>query len=416
MGFFISERFSKILIFLGSLILIFALVLFCYKAVLFNTNVPIKTDVFGQFGDVIGGVVGSLWALAGVILFYLGLMEQRKDIKTNQNALDKQIQALENQNKEIELQRQEYEMARNIFAEQRDVLKEQSKTSRIQQFDSTFYSLLDVYIKIRNDIFFSEDKVIDLINTEMSAIDYSSLLVRDKIKKTNEKYQEVYISNKSTISHYLKTIYRLYKIIDEQSELTEKSKYSYSKIIRSQFTENELYLIYYNAHSLYGVNFRPLILKYNILKHLFITSKAEMNCFVINDSKVIARRVAFINWLDEFVIKSQALINNIEVEDPNSSALYTDDNTDILVLKISVDVTNDVIFDFTFFDKRYLILLGLDSNFKLFVEHYIFDRVLLNNLECTDSNDQIVVSTNGDNSCIFKLQTEKKYIINYDKY
>lgn len=215
MGFFISERFSKILIFLGSLILIFALVLFCYKAVLFNTNVPIKTDVFGQFGDVIGGVVGSLWALAGVILFYLGLMEQRKDIKTNQNALDKQIQALENQNKEIELQRQEYEMARNIFAEQRDVLKEQSKTSRIQQFDSTFYSLLDVYIKIRNDIFFSEDKVIDLINAEMSTIDYSSLQVRDKIKKTNEKYQEIYINNKSTISHYLKTIYRLYKIIDE---------------------------------------------------------------------------------------------------------------------------------------------------------------------------------------------------------
>jgi len=416
MGFFISERFSKILIFLGSLILIFALVLFCYKAVLFNTNVPIKTDVFGQFGDVIGGVVGSLWALAGVILFYLGLMEQRKDIKTNQNALDKQIQALENQNKEIELQRQEYEMARNIFAEQRDVLKEQSKTSRIQQFDSTFYSLLDVYIKIRNDIFFSEDKVIDLINAEMSTIDYSSLQVRDKIKKTNEKYQEIYINNKPTISHYLKTIYRLYKIIDEQSELTEKSKYSYSKIIRSQFTENELYLIYYNAHSLYGVNFRPLILKYNILKHLFITSKAEMNCFVINDSKVIARRVAFINWLDEFVIKSQALINNIEVEDPNSSALYTDDNTDILVLKISVDVTNDVIFDFTFFDKRYLILLALDINFQLFVEHYIFDRVLLNNLECTDSNDQIVFSTNGDNSCIFKLQTEKKYIINYDKY
>ena len=383
---------------------------------MFNTNVPIKTDVFGQFGDVIGGVVGSLWALAGVILFYLGLMEQRKDIKTNQNALDKQIQALENQNKEIELQRQEYEMARNIFAEQRDVLKEQSKTSRIQQFDSTFYSLLDVYIKIRNDIFFSEDKVIDLINAEMSTIDYSSLQVRDKIKKTNEKYQEIYINNKPTISHYLKTIYRLYKIIDEQSELTEKSKYSYSKIIRSQFTENELYLIYYNAHSLYGVNFRPLILKYNILKHLFITSKAEMNCFVINDSKVIARRVAFINWLDEFVIKSQALINNIEVEDPNSSALYTDDNTDILVLKISVDVTNDVIFDFTFFDKRYLILLALDINFQLFVEHYIFDRVLLNNLECTDSNDQIVFSTNGDNSCIFKLQTEKKYIINYDKY
>lgn len=56
---------------------------------MFNFDVPIKTDVFGQFGDIVGGVIGSLWALAGVILFYAGLTEQRKDIQTNQNALEK---------------------------------------------------------------------------------------------------------------------------------------------------------------------------------------------------------------------------------------------------------------------------------------------------------------------------------------
>ncbi|TOE17419.1 hypothetical protein CGJ49_18460, partial [Vibrio parahaemolyticus] len=192
MSFFVSERFSKVLIFLGVFLLIVFLLSFSYKSILFNFDVPIKTDVFGQFGDIVGGVIGSLWALAGVILFYAGLTEQRKDIQTNQNALEKQISALNYQKEEMELQRKEYAMARKVFEEQREALKEQAKTSRVQQFESNFYSLLDIYIGIRKDIASQSGSFISKVNKELSSLDIYNTEAKDKINLINNKYQEIY--------------------------------------------------------------------------------------------------------------------------------------------------------------------------------------------------------------------------------
>ncbi|WP_220780015.1 putative phage abortive infection protein, partial [Shewanella sairae] len=92
------------------------------------------------------------------------------------------------------------------------------------------------------------------------------------------------------MSHYLKTIYRIYKVIDEHGFNSEKEKFFYSKIVRSQFSEKELYLIYYNSHSSYGENFRPLILKYNILKHLNLTSEVEMTFLKSTNPEVNSNR------------------------------------------------------------------------------------------------------------------------------
>lgn len=69
--------------------------------------------------------------LAGVILLYVALDEQRKDIKINQNALIKQIE-------EFELQRVE-------LSETREIFKEQSITLKIQRFENTFFQLINLY-------------------------------------------------------------------------------------------------------------------------------------------------------------------------------------------------------------------------------------------------------------------------------
>lgn len=89
---------------------------------------PIKSDTIGQFGDFIGGVVGSLWALASFVLFYVALQLQRVDVKTNQELYKAQVRELSAQLDEL--------------AAARVVAKEQSKTLRNQQFDSTFFALL----------------------------------------------------------------------------------------------------------------------------------------------------------------------------------------------------------------------------------------------------------------------------------
>jgi hypothetical protein len=110
-----------------------------------SIDVPINDGKFGTFGDFFGGVLGSVWSLCGVILFYLALMEQRKDFKTNNEALVQQIEALKVQTKEFSLQRSEMELTR-------EVSREQSKTLQRQRLDTTYFSLIDLYKKSVRDL------------------------------------------------------------------------------------------------------------------------------------------------------------------------------------------------------------------------------------------------------------------------
>ncbi len=59
----------------------------------------------GQAGDFIGGLVGSVWAFAGVLLFFLALRVQRKELGT-------QLEELKLQREELKLQREEFKTTR----------------------------------------------------------------------------------------------------------------------------------------------------------------------------------------------------------------------------------------------------------------------------------------------------------------
>ncbi|HBN6176799.1 TPA: hypothetical protein L3V69_001408 [Vibrio parahaemolyticus] len=413
MNFFVSERFSKVLIFLGVFLLVVFLLSFSYKSILFNFDAPIKTDVFGQFGDIVGGVIGSLWALAGVILFYAGLTEQRKDIQTNQNALEKQISALNYQKEEMELQRKEYAMARKVFEEQREALKEQAKTSRVQQFESNFYSLLDIYIGIRKDISSKSGNFISKVNQELSSLDLNNTEPKEKIKLINSKYQEIYYKNKDNISHYLKTIYRIYKTIDEQEDLNIKKKYFYSKIVRSQFTEEELFLIYYNAHSPYGVNFRPLILKYNILKHLMPISKVEFKFMLDEDNSVNMNRHYITSWLDSFFSSNWKCMYDLEIESPNYSSALALDNIGNIMIQMELDTAENIIIKITKSTDEIETKLFLTKGKMLkFIESYLYDRLINSSFEELSSNDYINISEKT-NFILAKVSIEKN--INFVK-
>ena len=92
------EKWAYVLILIG----IIALVLYVVKIYLkgytlfYNMN-SLDIEVTGQFGDFFGGVVGSLWALAGVLLYFSALklqqeqlLEQKKDIKLNERLISQQ--------------------------------------------------------------------------------------------------------------------------------------------------------------------------------------------------------------------------------------------------------------------------------------------------------------------------------------
>ena len=95
------EKISKYILVLGLCLLLVVAYIFSVGEDLFIINSGIKSDKIGQFGDIIGGVIGSLWTLASILLFYSALKEQRKSLEKQTEAIDVQRQELEDNRKEL---------------------------------------------------------------------------------------------------------------------------------------------------------------------------------------------------------------------------------------------------------------------------------------------------------------------------
>lgn len=71
-----TEKAGFILVVVGFVIIIGAIIAFaCFRSWSFSST--INEEIVGQFGDFMGGVVGTLFALVGVVLYYVALAEQR---------------------------------------------------------------------------------------------------------------------------------------------------------------------------------------------------------------------------------------------------------------------------------------------------------------------------------------------------
>lgn len=113
--FLFSQHMSFWIVLGGAVLILLGIGVFLWKETLFSFGNTIKTEKVGQLGDFIGGIVGSIWALAGVILFYVALTLQRK---------------------EFQLQRQELRETRGVFEQQAKLLQSQQK-------EHTFFNLLN---------------------------------------------------------------------------------------------------------------------------------------------------------------------------------------------------------------------------------------------------------------------------------
>ncbi len=129
-----TQKFSIALIVIGVAILFISILPFTWHDFSIDPSQKANTGKIAQYGDFIGGVVGSIFSLAGVILFYVALREQREDFKTN-------TQVLTLQKEELKLQREELEATRKVF-------EKQSKTMDDQQSDNTFFNLLDNHRRV----------------------------------------------------------------------------------------------------------------------------------------------------------------------------------------------------------------------------------------------------------------------------
>lgn len=294
-----TEFTSRLLVWIGISLFCCGIILFLWNENALILDQEVDSTKIGQFGDYVGGIIGSLWALAGVILFYVALTEQRKDIRINRETLQIQVDALEQQIKEFELQRAELELTRDVFIEQ-------SKTLKKQQFESSFFNSVNLLNQIIDSIHlatvpkiigYKESKLEEKVDLSgricfeylynvfrVQYIQEVAVYVIDDLQinfSPDEKYkiplekQKIIIQRsydsfhkkyQAVIGHYFRTTYNIIKFVKDRS--TEAPKY-YTNLVRAQLSSYEHLLLFYNCLSQYGhEKFKPLLIEYSLLNNM----------------------------------------------------------------------------------------------------------------------------------------------------
>lgn len=265
------ERFSFILIIIGLAILLIAIVFFFIGEEITLSINEIKSDKVGQFGDLIGGLVGSMWALAGVLLFYAAFKKQIEALENQKLATQASQQAIRLQSTELELQRKELKETRQVF-------QEQEKTLKLQQFENIFFSLLNLFNSLVNNMdwhsneqketkagynAFDKDFGSKYVEPEYETIttihtgrDFFNQLISDienskqhigrfGIESEEQVYENSYDSNISDLEPYYKLMKQI--LIKIESCAFENKK-EYLDIFSSQISSIERELInYFNS-------------------------------------------------------------------------------------------------------------------------------------------------------------------------
>ena len=193
----------------------------------------VKTEVIGQYGDFVGGVIGTILS---VVLLSDTFKSQIKESKNNAQVFES------------------------------------------QQLNELVFHLLDQYNSVVASFTIAKDDVhgIRTILNGKEGLHYALVKMQEEFaspqishsrKAALGLFQSFYDSHEDFAPIYFRTIYRIFDVINK-AEVNDDVKVKYAKLIRCQFTETELVMLRYNAMWPVGKNMRALINEFNLLKHI----------------------------------------------------------------------------------------------------------------------------------------------------
>lgn len=189
-------------------------------------------------------------------------------------------------------QREELKLQRKELNDQKLEFREQNKTLKRQRFENTFFNMLSLQQEIVANISFDEVKTIIDFNAHTQDTQRTSYNGRSLFREMylnlkvsiNEKqfYQGVkgaiqannysaysYISATTRFDHYFRHLYRIFKYVDTSDLILDDERYEYACIVRSQLSDYELVMLFYNCLTSNGrEKFKPLIENYTIFNNL----------------------------------------------------------------------------------------------------------------------------------------------------
>ena len=253
---------KKFYLFISVIALLCAIVPFTYVVNFGHLSISDRPELWGAFGDFIGGILNPLLSFAAFSGLLLTLFLQREQLKQNEQELD--------------LTRQELSLSTAELRRSADAQNVQIETSKLQNFESTFFSLLDrfevqcahiVRVYINEDVESSNN--VKYISTSEKDLRYCGF---EHLRYELYKHQEYYSSEQyagrdgkrcdskeayeglmfnAPYRIVFESYFRHLKfIIDFISESEAEDKRKYYRILFSELTNGEVVHIFYQA--IYG--------------------------------------------------------------------------------------------------------------------------------------------------------------------
>ena len=277
---YLHKRIRRVCIIITTLLLI----LFLYKQH-FSINEPLDVNVFGCFGDVLSGVLGSIIGLYSIHLL----------VETLRNQISVNVSIITANESTVRAN-----TAAMVSSEQ------QYAQTQLQLFDNRFQNFLEVYQNAINNYTNGEDigrNAFEKITKQFIDNPFENHNeYRRRSRSAIENYLEFYSENRTAISVHLRILYLMVSMISN-SELGTATKVEYAKLVRGQLSDAEMLIMRYNCLSDLGKKMRDYSNEYNLTKHISMIRLLEMK--------------KYRNILDKYAIdnreKEETLLNGLDM-------------------------------------------------------------------------------------------------------
>ena len=214
--------------------------------------------ILATAGDWLGGTSAPLFSLAGFLMMYGAYKMQQEDLR---------------------LTREEMQETRKEFETQNATLKR-------QEFETTFFHLLELHHQIVNGILYKSSSNNLYQGRQFFTFKYNELKQRygdyylrlcglsTKKEITEEEFDsdcvqsvlsDVFPDIEQQIGHYYNNIHQTLRLLDK-SILNDDDKMDFAKLLAAQLSSDELHLsFYYCIYKKKDKDFRDLVHRYKIL-------------------------------------------------------------------------------------------------------------------------------------------------------
>jgi hypothetical protein len=245
-----SQRYKEI----GSLIAVVGTSVACLAAfafwfVLRRNGASTYPPDWGVFGDYFGGIAGTLVSLVALYALVMNIRLQSEELEDTRAQLDQQRRVMNRQAFDsmfFQLLGQFREVASNVRCEA-------VATGRVVVGRPAFEELADQLSKgWFPDDFYPDGRP----KGEAELLELQDL------------FAKLYRLHEPELGPYFRSLYHIFKFIDENTTRSKGRKVRYANIARAQLSKYELVLLFYNCLYGEGIEFRPLIEKYGVLRHV----------------------------------------------------------------------------------------------------------------------------------------------------